>query len=67
MTSSPSKPLINLIRRAIESEVIDGWGSHGPYFVFLNGTARFYVRRNEAEVFVGRLIYEAPPFEHAAA
>lgn len=62
-----SKPLIALIHRAIDSDAIDGWGSHGPYIVFLNGSARFYVRRQEAEGFVGRLIHDSPPFEHAAA
>ena len=68
MTLSPTpKPLIDLIRHAIDSEVIDGWGHHGPYLVFMNGSARFYVRRHEAEGFVGRLMHDAPPFEHAAA
>ncbi len=62
-----SKPLIDLIHRAIDSEVIDGWGQHGPYLVFMNGTARYYVRRHEAEGFVGRLMHHATYFEHAAA
>lgn len=65
--SLSSKPLNNLIRRAIESRVIDGWTQHGPYIVFLNGTARFYVRKHEVEEFVHRLIGGAGHSEPLAA
>lgn len=65
--SQSSKPLKDLIHRAIDSNAIDGWCYHGPYLVFTNGTARFYVRQREAEGFVGRLIQEPAPVGQAAA
>ncbi len=65
--SPSSQPLENLIQHAIDSAVIDGWGLHGPYLVFTNGTARFYVRRHEAEGFFDSLVNAAPQFESAAA
>lgn len=62
-----SRPLNNVIRRAIESRVIDGWTQHGPYVVFLNGTARYYVRKHEVEGFIERLIGTADRTEQLAA
>lgn len=62
-----SKPFTDLLRLAIDSDVIDGWGRHGPYLVFTNGTARFYVRRHEAEDFVDRLLGKTSPCGQVAA
>lgn len=62
-----SRPFMDRIRQAVDSEVIDGWGQHGPYLVFTNGTARFYVRRHEAEDFMDRLLHLPAPAEQAVA
>lgn len=65
--STSADSLVGLIRRAIDSDVIDGWAQQGPYLVFLHGTARYYVRRQEAETFIDRLLHGRKPVELAVA